>query len=398
MNPKILFLQQSSLFEQIGGIEYYLDDFIRLSENLFGRNSVYTLSPLRQSSGIQRDYLHELIPYSKNRLIQKFQNRIPSRYFNVALQTIKQFKPTLLFNGHVSLGPLVALLSRMTKIPYVTCVYGIESWGNLWPQDEWALRHSDFILSISEWTKKILVERGYSQEQIKIVYPCLPHYFQNVVPRNRNSEIITLLTVSRLSAQEKYKGHDHVIYALSLLKQSHPSLKLRYVIQGEGSDKARLEKLVQHFKVRDWVNFQPALKDRQDLFKTYQEADIFIMPSQFGIKNNQWRGEGFGIVYAEAASFGLPSIAYDCGGATDIIENGKTGLLVPQGNTHELAKSILTLVENHSLRVQMGNQARLRVREKFSENSVSSQIAAALVSEPITKRAHRSYAAQHSNI
>ncbi len=377
--PKFLFLQHSSLFESFGGVEYYMDDLLVSATEVYGSGQVHTVIPQRCDliDLPKRPYAFHLVPMNQKGLLSKWNNRYSRSYFKVAKALLESVRPSFLVNCHVSLGPLTYLLHRLSGIPYFTCVYGIDCWGNLWPQDEWCLRHSSRIISISKWTKDILVKRGYPDDQIKIIHPRLGTVFETVVPKMRELETFTMLTISRLDAHEKYKGHDHVLQALNILRPLLKTLGLKYIIQGEGTDRPRLERMATEFQLESFVEFHRAVKDREELSSLYQQGDLFIMPSRFGRWAGRWRGEGFGIVYVEAAVFAIPSIAYDCGGATDIIEHEKTGWLVAPDNIGALAKTIEHCARNPLEVRQVGLRARERVLEVFSRFATSREMMAA---------------------
>lgn len=91
-------------------------------------------------------------------------------------------------------------------------------------------------------------------------------------------------------------------------------------------------------------------------------ADIFCLPSH---------REGFGQVIIEAGACGVPSVASRIYGITDAVEDGKTGLLFPAGDTVALTRLLLKLMEGHVLRKSMGEAARERALELFSGQEIT---------------------------
>ena len=84
--------------------------------------------------------------------------------------------------------------------------------------------------------------------------------------------------------------------------------------------------------------------------------------------------EGFGIVYLEAAYWGVPSVAANFGGPVEVIEDGKTGVLVNPEDPNELKETIRSLIKNKSLRQTLGKQARNRLLEKFTTQVVGQKL------------------------
>jgi len=92
----------------------------------------------------------------------------------------------------------------------------------------------------------------------------------------------------------------------------------------------------------------------EELPEIYKKADIFVLPSYT---------EALGMVIMEAMAVGLPVIATQTSGAKDLVEDGKTGFLVPIGNVVTLKEKIKVLLENSELRRAMGSAGRERIKK-----------------------------------
>ena len=369
---KFLCLQASSVFERYGGIESYLDDLLCLLTEAYGPKSCHAITLSSTSLSVEAPYPVTAVKKWLPGILQRAENRYSPLLLKKALDIARADRPEYILCGHVSLGPLCQALSKTLKIPVIALVYGIEAWGNLLPQDEWALKAAHRIFSISEWTKSRLVGRAYLADQIYVLPPTVPEAASHW-PR-RNPAVppgpLKLLTVSRLDSTERYKGHDHVLQALSRARAQRPSLAVRYTIHGEGNDKTYLENIVRREKLGALVDFQPKVANRNELGAIYSQADILIMPSRYGYWGGRWRGEGFGIAYTEAAMCEVPSIAYDCGGATDIILNEKNGWLIHPDHVPGLTTLILELEAKREKITDFGVQARQLAVHRFSRVSV----------------------------
>ena len=125
-----------------------------------------------------------------------------------------------------------------------------------------------------------------------------------------------LLTVGRMDARERYKGHDRVIEALpQLVAAGHDVI---YVVVGEGDDVDRLKVSAVEAGVADRVRFIGAV-GRETLVDAYRMADLFVMPST---------GEGFGIAFLEAMACGTPALGLAIAGAADALADGELGTVV----------------------------------------------------------------------
>ena len=118
----------------------------------------------------------------------------------------------------------------------------------------------------------------------------------------------------------------------------------------------RLEKIARDLGVSESVRFLTNLS-REEIAACYARSEIFALPST---------GEGFGLVFLEAMAFGKPLIGTAHGGITDIIENRVNGLLVPAGDLKSLVDALAELLENESLRMELGRRGAEHVRQRYS--------------------------------
>jgi phosphatidylinositol alpha-1,6-mannosyltransferase len=127
------------------------------------------------------------------------------------------------------------------------------------------------------------------------------------------ADAFVILTVGRLAAAERYKGHDRVIPALKLLLDA--GMNPVYLIAGDGDDRPRLEALARECDVSSRVCFLGHVP-RDALPNLYRAAQLFVLPSL---------GEGFGIVLLEAMACGTPAVGLAHGGAMDALCDGELG-------------------------------------------------------------------------
>lgn len=162
------------------------------------------------------------------------------------------------------------------------------------------------------------------------------------IPKNS----VVLIAVGRLHPQ---KGFDILIKALALLKPTPGTLQLWIV--GEGQERSVLEQQTFSLNLQDTVRFLGAREDIPDLL---QAADIFLLPSRF---------EGMPYVLLEAMAAGMAVISTDVGEVGNIIEENKTGFLVPAEDATRLAERIKTLWQSPQLRTELRTAAIARVSD-----------------------------------
>jgi glycosyltransferase involved in cell wall biosynthesis len=157
----------------------------------------------------------------------------------------------------------------------------------------------------------------------------------------------------------KLKGAEYLLRATQLIANKHKDVKLRIV--GNGPDKPRLMRLTEALKIKDKIIFE-GLVPHTEMPKYYQQCDIFCFPTL---------GEPFGKAIIEAMACAKPVIASNIGGPAEIIQNQKTGLLVPPAQPKILSIKILELLDNEATMKKMGTNARKTVMEKFSWEKIS---------------------------
>ena len=105
------------------------------------------------------------------------------------------------------------------------------------------------------------------------------------------------------------------------------------------------------------------------LNKFYWNADLFVFPSVWN--------EPFGMPIIEAMACGVPVVATRGGGVPEIVEEGKTGLLVERGNADELAAAIVSLMQDRRLRESFGHSGRQFVLKRFTWDRISEDLVSA---------------------
>ncbi len=170
----------------------------------------------------------------------------------------------------------------------------------------------------------------------------------------REDEIL----VGGVGRLEPVKGFTYFVEAAHAAAYAMPGLK--FILAGDGSLRDKLEQQAEALGAR--MQFLGLRHDVPDLMAA---LDIFVLPSL---------NEGMGRVLLEAGAAGAPSVATAVGGVPDIIVDGKTGVLVAPREPAALARAILELAHDASLRTSMGGAARARIAPAYSIESMVRQI------------------------
>lgn len=252
--------------------------------------------------------------------------------------------------SHVNLlivGYLIKLLYPKTKL--ILFAHGIEVWEPLSGVRRKMLLKCDKILAVSEYTRRRMTEANNLPEEKLVVFNnCLDPFLasakkvksKNLLQRyNLDEDNKVLVTLTRLSGKDKYKGYDHVLNAISCLNNEYP--KLKYLLIGKYDDKCkeRLDQLIENLGIQNKVIFTGFIPD-EELADHFSLGDVYAMPST---------KEGFGIVFIEAMYFGLPVIAGNKDGSRDALMNGQLGILIDPENNEDIISAIRKVLINPSL-------------------------------------------------
>jgi len=184
------------------------------------------------------------------------------------------------------------------------------------------------------------------------------------VPRKKKKKGETLLFVGRLVEK---KGLQYLIEALPIIQDYFPRATLHVV--GDGPEKIELENQTRRLAVARYVRFYGAL-GQEKLPEYYQMADVVVFPSVIAKDGDQ---EGFGLVLVEALGCECPVVVTDLSAMQDIIENGKTGIVVPQKNVDVMAEKIIYLLNNPDIGRSLGEKGRDYVMKQYDWDHIVQQ-------------------------
>jgi len=173
---------------------------------------------------------------------------------------------------------------------------------------------------------------------------------------------------------ERHKNHRTLLHAMVEVVRAVPDAMLAIV--GEGDDRQEIAELGAALGLGDRLLFTGAVS-QAELDSWYRRAWVFAMPAE---------REGFGLVYLEAMARGLPVVAGACGASLEIIDNGKSGLLVSPTDHRELAQRIVALLEDDRLRAAIGRAGRARFAQHFGVEQFASRLCRALGLEPFATK------------
>jgi phosphatidylinositol alpha-1,6-mannosyltransferase len=268
-------------------------------------------------------------------------------------------------------GVVVMLRSRVFGIAYSVHVYGTElTTTRRSARMQRAVRRlllgASRVIVISDFAAEQTIRLGVAAGRIVKIAPPVDaeRFHPAATPRASSHDGESLLTVARLIPR---KGIDTVIRAVALLRESFP--RLQYRIVGEGSDRARLERLATELGVDDHVEFAG---DVDDVVPEYQRCDIFVMASRTIASEGEV--EGFGIAFSEASACGKPVVGGRSGGVPEAVIDGLTGVLVPPDDPVTLAQTLTRLLRNRDERERLGRQGRAHAEATLSVSAARERL------------------------
>ncbi|MBX2990058.1 MAG: glycosyltransferase [Bacteroidetes bacterium] len=251
--------------------------------------------------------------------------------------------------------PIIARLAGAKAWVYTKKAMG-------WGSRAWKIRSllATRIVADNSDMLRVMFERPWFARKVRLIHHGIPSA-EYAPTDNRlalrahlgiGSRQIVVTSVAHLLP---VKGHSTLIEALNQMPDAH------LLLAGMPLDAEYVQSLhaqVKKYGLEGHVHFLGAVADVPALLS---ETDIFVLPTWA-----KWRMEGCPVALLEAMSCGRACIATDIPGSRDLIENGRSGLLVPPENPAALSHALTTLIENPSLRMRLGEAARERVLKHYT--------------------------------
>jgi glycosyltransferase involved in cell wall biosynthesis len=254
---------------------------------------------------------------------------------------------------------------------------------------EQPLLEADRLIAVSEHGRKVLIARGVAAERVAVVSPGFDRLTHgepqratshapagehtgsplrahpqppNPDPRSRTRSV---LTVAQWIPR---KGLTTLVEAWTRAAVPDATLELIGETAADPAYAAEVRRLIAQDR-RGSIVVRGAVTD-DELRESYRRADVFVLPSRF---------EGYGMVYAEALSYGLPIVACDVGPVPDLVTR-EAGIFVPPDDSAALAAALARLMDDAALRQRMAEAARARAESLPRWDDTARQFAIVLQS------------------
>lgn len=282
--------------------------------------------------------------------------------FPKLLSIIRRGKPDLL-HAHTRVTQILSwAASTLTRIPYMTTCHGLYKLRigrrlfRCWGRAVTAISQASMERLVVDYRlapphRAVLIRNGIETDRFR--QPPPPDAVNSFKEALGLTGRPVLGAIARLSP---VKGLHGVLETIPSLLKDHPNLQLLLV--GDGPQREELIRASYALKVADHVVICHPVEDTRIPLAA---MDIFLAPS--------FR-EGFGLAIVEAMAAGVPVVATNNGGPAEIIEEGKSGLLVPPGKPRLLEEAIRKLLADSAWRARISEEGRKQVCERFDMKRV----------------------------
>ncbi len=268
---------------------------------------------------------------------------------------------------------LALIVSRLTGISFSFAAHANDIFA-----DQILLREklaaARFVIASTQYNKDYLRAQfpGIAEDKIQVIHHGVS--LRDFRPGERESRDSLPMILAVAQFREK-KGLPFLVEACHLLKEG--GHKFACSIVGDGPQRSMLESLISRYDLQDTVRlegivFQESLKDY------YRRADILVLPSVVARDRDR---DGIPVTLIEAMAMGCPVVSTTVSGIPELVEHGRTGLLVPPGDARMLAEALLTLLQDERLRLEMGRASRAKVVTEFDLKESVDQVSALFAHE-----------------
>lgn len=281
-------------------------------------------------------------------------------------QLIDKEKPDILHAHYATSYGLLGALSRFQ--PYIISVWGTDVFD--FPKKSFFHRHI-LKYNLNKASRVLSTSNAMAHETSQyvkndiIITPFgvnLDHFKPKQVDSLFNKDDIVIGTIKTL---ETVYGIEYLIEAFRILKNDFPSLPLKLLIVGDGSQQIKYKNMVQELDLSSsTIITNKVPHDQVPLYLNM--LSIYVALS---------KRESFGVAVIEASACCKPVVVSDVGGLPEVVQHQVTGFVVPTENPEAAAEAIKSLVEDKSLREAMGKNGRARVQKLYNwENNVLQMI------------------------
>lgn len=215
--------------------------------------------------------------------------------------------------------------------------------------ERFLLGRADQVLAVSRYIAEYAKRRGAHPDRVRLFRHFIDPRFFDPPTESIQATPATVAVISRLSRQKYILDLPRIAAALADM-----GVDFRIEVAGDGEARRELEKMIKDLSLSEKIDLL-GYQDRQGV------ADLLGRSSACLVLCG-------GASLLEAAAMSKPPVAYDWEWHNEIVETGKTGMVVPEGDTLAAAEALKYLLQNPELAADMGRQVRERVTEMYQRD------------------------------
>ena len=308
------------------------------------------------------------------------------------LRLVAHRRPDVIYERFTANSAAPTLVARLLGIPIVQEVNLLVGAGRFRPLvleyltrriERWVLAHSALVVTVSNRFKDVLVEMGTPPEKVLVCPNAIDprlfvHLNTNPKPVFQQNKRGRRLVIGYVGSFIPYHRLDLLVQAAERLKGLTPPL--RFLIVGEGAERARIERMVEAAWLGGRFQFTGRVP-HEDVPAQIARMDIAVMPG-----SNTW---GSPVKLLEYMAMAKPVIAPRVPPIEEVIAHGRNGVLFEPGSLASLRQALELLIGDDKLRRDIGRQARLDVLERHTWHHNARRVLASLSEGSPVRHAQR---------
>jgi glycosyltransferase involved in cell wall biosynthesis len=223
-------------------------------------------------------------------------------------------------------------------------------------------RWATAVVVVSEYLREAVKKLGFSDDRVVRIYNGIDPSrfvstakspFRNTLALGEDSKLVGMVANLRES-----KGYEFFVQAARKVADRFPQARFLAIGEIDPPILSRISALVREVQLEDRFQF---LGFRNDVAEILQALDVFVLSSV---------SEGFSLATIEAMAAGRAVVVTSSGGPQEIVENGRTGILVPPADAEALAAKICAVLDNPEWAATLGRAAQEQVQRQFSISQI----------------------------
>lgn len=291
------------------------------------------------------------------------------------IRLMRRVRPHIVHTHAAKAGTLGRLAARLTGVPVIVHTYHGHVLRGYFPParervyrgiERYLARQTDELVAVTPRVRGELLDMGIGAPDRFSVVPLgfdLDRFTRAAMHRGHLRRELGAPTdaplVGIVARLVPIKAHDVFLTAAAAVRRARPAT--RFVIVGDGERRAQIVADIERLGLRDAVHL---LGWRADLERIYADLDVAVLTS---------RNEGSPVALIEAMAAGVPVVATAVGGVPDVVEDGVTGRLAPDGDAAAVAARILEAIDR-GVAAPLVDLARRRVLERYGADRLVTDI------------------------